>query len=129
MTIRPSNHHHYTSGPSGTSSDQWMRHLYAGQSQPSAGPEVEPQAVQALASPNPWRTLALTSAKTGADQLARVNRPDAPRSAWVQGAVVVGHLALGVAAFLGIAWGVRTIGQAIESSARGPASRPDGDKT
>jgi len=129
MSFQPSEYS-FPKGASATSADMWMRKVYThpkseddGQHQSGHEPDLKP-----LEGPNPWSTVALVSAKQGVDQLARLEREPARRHPIIEGIVVVGHIALGVAAFEVLIWTMSTLAAGVEQSLTAKSRRVQGER-
>jgi len=107
----------YPKGASGTTSDQWMRKVYAepkdeDDEQQERSKTGEPQVLKA---PSPFATVALVASKEGMDRLGQMEMPESPTPKAVEIVIAVGNIALGVAAFQLMLWGMTTLGAAINT--------------
>ena len=106
-------------GISGTSTDQWIRNIYAPPKAEDDEPQANPKAdePQVLVAPSPWSTVALVSTKQGLDAFGQMEVETSPTPKAVEIVIAVGHVALGVGLFGALLWGMTTIGAAISGHA------------
>ena len=127
MSFQPSSFS-YSPGVSGTTTEAWMKSLYRrpepqGQDQDQAAGEP---VLRPLEAPSPWGTVALVSTKEAVDHLGQLETAVAASPPAVEWVLRVGHIALGVGAFVLVVWGVSTAGAAISASAPMPNNRGAG---